>query len=47
MTVKDWTQRTAKDLAKRKERKNRKAEVETNTITIESIRRAKRRYGIV
>lgn len=47
MTVKKRTDKTVKDLAKRKERKNRIAENEANNIAVESIRRAKRRYGIV
>ncbi len=47
MTVKEWTDKTIKDLAKRKERKNRISENEANSITIESIRRVKRRYGQV
>ena len=47
MTVKEWTDKTIKDLAKPKERKNRIVENEATSITIESIRRVKRRYGQV
>ncbi len=47
MTAKQWTQRTVKELAKRKECKNRIAQNEANGVTIASIRRVKKRYGIV
>lgn len=47
MTVKEWTDKTIKDLAKRKERKNRIVENEANGVTIASIRRVKKRYGMV
>ena len=47
MTVKERAEKTIKDLAKRKERKNRIAENEANGVTIASIRRVKKRYGIV
>ncbi len=47
MTAAQWTGKTVKDLAKRRERKNRIAENEANGVTIASIRRVKKRYGIV
>ena len=47
MTVKyaELCSKTVKELARRKERKNRIAQNEANGIAIESIRRTKRKYG--
>ncbi len=49
MTVKyaELYSKSVKELARRKERKNRIAENEANGVTIASIRRVKKRYGIV
>ena len=49
MTVKyaELCSKSVKELARRKERKNRIAQNEANGVTIASIRRVKKRYGIV